>query len=276
MLSVYKYLDYRLWAQHQAQLWKKSAAHRTLQVLADRVGVQPPYLTNFLKQKVHLSADQLFRLCKVFGLEEDEQGYVFLLMERERSGLEDRRQALKAQIERIRKQKLQSEAHLKAKKVEVSVQTQAGLFLKPEVYVIYFFLGIEKYAKDLSRIASALNLSMAQIDSTVKELVEMGYLEVKRGRLIKTSQHFHLSKESPLCGPHQNLLRYQCLHHQQKLAADDKYNFTVTFTADPQTRESIQQEFLKFLEGVEAQVKAAPSEEVYQMNFDLFAWSATG
>lgn len=273
MTSVYKYLEYRKWAKDAARMWKKASPGRTLNTLAKRVGVQAPYFSNFLKEKVHLHQDQLFALCTTFALSPEEREYVSLLMEFERSGNPERQAFLKLQINEFRKRKLRSESHLKAQKLNLPSELQANLFLKPELYLIYFFLSIPAYAKQIDQIAEALRLEISQVELAVKELIELGYLELKSDQLHKTNRHFHLPKDSPLCDPHQTLLRFKSLTHQQSLPPDKRYNFAVTFTADNDTRERIHRQFLDFLTEIESWVNEAPSDEVFQMNFDLFNWS---
>ncbi len=59
---------------------------------------------------------------------------------------------------------------------------------------------------------------------------------------------------------------------EKGLEQNDKYNFTVSFTANEEAKEKIRLEFLKMLNFIEKAVTQAPSEKLYQMNFDLFKW----
>lgn len=273
MISVYKYLEYRAWAKEASQLWKKAAAGRTLNLLAQKIGVQPPYFTNLLKQRVHLNSDQLYALCEALGLSGEEQDYLLLVLDYERSSHIERKKQLRLKIDQIRKSKLRSESHLKAEKIEINSESQIELFLRPELYLIYFFLSIPRYSENLALVASSLGLNLNTVESSIKELISLGYLEIRDQTLQKTKKHFHLSKDSPLCEPHQNLLRFRSLYHQQNLLPEDRYNFSVTFTATKETRERIHRHFLKFLSEIEPWVEESPSEEVFQLNLDLFNWS---
>ncbi len=273
MVNVYNFLEYRPWLKEAALVWKKSKTGRTLNALAVKAEIHPPFFSNLIKEKVHLNTDQLFNICKALGVTSEEASYAEMLLDWERSTLEERKQILKQNIDQIRKDKLSSESHLKMEKIQLTTENQASLFLKPELYIIYFFLSIPRFADDLSLVAESLQMEAERVESAVKELIGLGFIELVGTKLVKTKKHFHLPKESPLCEPHQVLLKYRALQHQQASATDKQYSFMVTFTADPEVRAKIHREFLSFLSRIETWVKEAPSEEVYQMNFDLFPWS---
>jgi hypothetical protein len=139
--------------------------------------------------------------------------------------------------------------------------------------LVHAFLGVEEFAADHSLIAHCLKIDSMKLHSLIQELESLGFIKKSPKGYLKTKKSIHLSKSSPLCRPQQLLMQYRSLQHQQGMSDDNRYNFAVTFTANSETRERIQQEFLKFLSSIEDLVRAAPSEEVYQMNFDLFAWS---
>ena len=273
MASVYDYSNYRKLVRDFAKARKESRKGFTLHRLAEAAQMAPPYLTSVLKERAHFSQDQLYAAGKALGFGDDEMQYVQLLLEWERSAFSERKEKLRAQIERIRKLKLKSEAHIGATRVEAAESEVVRYYMNPELQLIHSFLGVAKFAKNVELIAKSLNMDVATVESLVKELKDLGYVVEGKKGLEKTKRRIHLPKESPLCKPQQLLMRYRALQHQQVLPESEKYNFAVLFTADEATRERIQREFLKFLSSIESWVKEAPSESVYQMHFDLFGWS---
>jgi uncharacterized protein (TIGR02147 family) len=273
MNSIYDYQDYRPLLREQATRWKREHAGWTLQRIAEKASIQAPYLTNVLKERAHLSADQLHSLGQVFQWEPDELDYCALLLERERSALPKRKEALKRKIEAVRKGKLESKANLKKDVIESTPEEFTRFFLNPFYFLMNVFLGIPRFAKDPSRIAHCLNVHPARVNTWMKDLVKMKFVEGGPAGYKVVRRNFHLPRESPLCEPHQQLMQQASHQHLQSLPDDRKYSFTVTFSADPAAREKIQREFLKFLQAVEPVVKDAPAEEIYGMRFDLFQWS---
>jgi uncharacterized protein (TIGR02147 family) len=273
LANVYEYLSYRKWMKDQASEWKKRSPSHTLARLSELAQVQAPYLTNVLKERVHLNADQFFAVANVFALNADEFQYGQTLLEWERSSHPKRKEVLQSKLDEIKKRKLKTETHLQAKTVNATADELTRFYLNPELQLIHAFFGVEKYAKNIDLIARSLNLDLVQVEALVKELIDLGFLKSTSSGFEKTKKSIHLSKTSPLCRPQQLLMHHRSLQQLQMLPESERYNFAVLFTADPETRETIHREFLKFLSTIEETVRKAPSEEVYQMHFDLFPWS---
>jgi uncharacterized protein (TIGR02147 family) len=273
-MSVFSYLDYRESLRDTALLWKKQAAGRSLQRLAESSGLHTPHLSNVTKGKAHLSQDQLYGICKALSLSEAEHTYLSLLLEWERSGIASRKIFLKNSIDEIRKEKFKSENHLKAKKIKEDQKKYDRIYLNPELYLTYFFLGVERYRSNPEFILKSLNISREVLTAYINELIEMRLIVKDGGKILIGDQHFHLSQESDLCEPHQTLMHYLSVHHMSKLAKDDKYGFNVTFSANKNTKDAIHELFLDFIKKSEALVRDTENDdEVYQFNFQLFPWS---
>jgi len=273
MTSVFEYLNYRALLREQANRWKREHTGWTLHRIAEKAAIQAPYLTNVLKERAHLSADQLHALSQVFQWDQDELDYANLLQEWERSGLAPRRALLKQKIERVRKQKLETKSNLQKELIESTPEEFTRFFLNPFYFLLNVFMGIPRFSKDPSRIAACLNVHPSRVNTWLKDLVRMKFLEPEKNGYKRIRSNFHLPRESPLCEPHQQLMLQLSHQHLQSLPEDRKYSFTVSFSADAATRETIQREFLKFLKVIEPAVKNAPPEEIYGMRFDLFQWS---
>lgn len=273
MSSNFEYLAYRPLLRDQALRWKKEHSGWSLQRIAEKAQIQAPYLTNVLKQRAHLSPDQLHALAQVFEWEQDELDYATLLLDWERSGSSQRRELLKKRIEKVRLDKLESKAHLKKSSIDAPSEDLTRFYLNPFYFLMNVFLGIPRFAKDPSRIASCLNVHPSRVSGWLKDLTRMKFIEAGKAGYRVIRRESHLPRESPLCEPHQQLIQQATQQHLQSLPEDKKYSFTVTFSADPAAREKIQREFLAFLKNIEGTVKEAPAEEIYGMRFDLFQWT---
>jgi len=273
MSSHFEHLSYRPLLREQAARWKEEHSGWTLQRIASKCGIQAPYLTNVLKERAHLSPDQLYALARLFQWEDDEQEYAALLLEWERSGNPQRKTRLRGKIEALRRARLESKANLKKEVIETNPEELTRFFLNPFYFLLNAFLGIPRYARAPERIAACLNVHPSRVQGWLRDLVKMKLVETGPEGYRKLRRNFHLPKESPLCEPHQELMAQLSGQHLRGLPDDQRYCFTVTFSADPATRDKVQREFLKFLQAVEPVVKEAPAEELYGMRFDLFQWS---
>jgi uncharacterized protein (TIGR02147 family) len=272
-MNHFNYQAYRILLRDQAAAWKEAHKGYTLQRIAELAKIQAPYLTNALKERAHLNQDQIFALGQIFEWETELHRYCTLLMEWERSGNPARKKLLKEEIDRIRKEKLSSQAHLKKQVMETPESELNQFFLNPFYSLIHAFMGVERFSREPMAVARKLGIEGRQFRRWLGELVEMKFLDREGDAYRKLKKNFHLPKDSPLCAPHLQLFGLATAQHLLRIPEEEKYNFSVTFSADAAARENIQREYLLFLKKVEAIVKEAPSEEIFGLRFDLFRWS---
>lgn len=273
-MNVFAERDYRKVLTGCLREKKRIDASMNFSRMAEAIRVQRSYLSNVLGGRAQLSADQLFLASRFLGLGPVETRYLLLLLEHERTGVEDRRAELEAEILRIQAHQLESARHLRAKKVEVSAENLAAYYLDPLNAIVHFALTIERYRKQPSRLAEDLGVKSERIERAVSVLEKGGIIAPrKHGRSIELRvEHVHLPPESPLYSAFRNQLKQMSAARLQN-RDDEDYSFWVTFSADKKMLKRIRAEFLALLERIEPQVRAAPSRDVYQMNFDLFGWT---
>ena len=94
-------------------------------------------------------------------------------------------------------------------------------------------------------------------------------------KLVKLANRrkLHLSTSSPICRPHQELLRQFINAHLQKKHDPNNYNLAISFSADEKCIKSIQAKFLQYLKEVDILIDKAEAKNIYQVCFDLFSWT---
>lgn len=272
-MTIYNSWNYRAILAEQSRILKGQRPGFTLQRLAQKTNLQAPYLTNVLKERAHLSHDQAYVVANEMGFSPEERDHLLLLIEWERSGLKQRQTELKTKIEAQRREKLKSKAVLQKENLEPTSSDETRFFLNPYYTILNAFMAVERLSQSPSEIAQALHVSPIQIELWLKDLEQMGFLNRTKTGYQKLKRNFHLSKESPLCQPHQNLMSQISARHMQSLPESEKFNFNLIFSADEDTRDQIQAEYLKFLKAIEGLVKKAPSQNIFGLSFDLFRWS---
>jgi hypothetical protein len=245
----------------------------TLKKLAERIPVQYTYLSRTLgSADKHLSEDHLFIICNQLELPTEETEYLLLLRAHDTTFHPARRKHLLAKLEHLRT----------AKKLRASLQEFNSQNLSKEIdylfdplcIIVHASLGIEEYRQNPHRLCSLLGFSRERLRETLRKLRDLDFIELdEAGNVKKTkSRHIHYSSKHPLMRAHQNMLRNLSLHHLSKTEEEHKHNFMVTFSAEPETFQSIKDLFQKFLEEVEKKVVTAKCQNTFQMNFDLFKW----
>jgi uncharacterized protein (TIGR02147 family) len=276
LLNLYQIWEYRLIIKDLVAQAKKEKAGWTQNKIASLAGIQSSFFTNVLKEKAHLSLDQLEALGAALKWDHPTTDYLGLLLEWERSANPKRRERLSARIKIIQKEQQRKTTPLKKEMVTHKIEEETKFFLSPKHFLVNSFLGIPKYAQSPSLIGKCLPITSGAIEGIIRDLIKIGAVARGAKGLEKIRRNFHLPSDSPLCEPHQALMQNYTDLHLRSLPETEKSSFRITFSSDPDTKKAIYLEFQKFLKAVEPLVKAAPAEELYGLAFDLFLWSHEG
>lgn len=272
-MSIYSHLDYRSLLSERISQAKSRTTSLTMSRLAERTGIQPSYLTHVLKGRADFSPDQLYAISEHLHFSREEREYVLLLLEYERSSHVARKAELKAQIDLTRERSLATEEHIKAKKVNELGPEEVEYYLDPLCQLVHVHLNFEEFAREPLRLAKRLAISESHLEEILGRLQSAGYIEPEgRGyRVVRRNRH--LPKTSPLCQPHQVLMRYKSIDQIQRIPEKERVAFSVTFSSTQEDKQAIHHAFLEFVKKAESIVQSSRREHVYQINFDLFPWS---
>lgn len=272
MVIIYRHWNYIEALEDLFQERKNRVGKWTLARMGEEIGIQPSYITNVLKGRAHLQPDQLYTIAEHLGLKANEREYLLLLLDYNRSTNPNRKADLKDKLFQFQKKYLKSDLHISAKTVDVE-ERFSEYYLNPICPIIHVFLNFDQYAKQPEKIAQQLGIAKNLLGDAIAVLEKLKYIEKTSKGYKVLIKNRHLPKDSPLCEPHQTLMRYKSIDQMQRIPKDDKYSFSVTLSCTPQDKNLIHQEFLNFLKKSEHIVKNSKREEIYQINFDLFPWS---
>lgn len=104
-MRIYAYQSYRTFIRDAIEGAKRVNTGMNYSQLAKAVGVQKSYLSQVLAGKCHLNSDQLFKAAKCLGLDLEESEFLILLLEQEKTTIEERRLFLNARREFFAKNK---------------------------------------------------------------------------------------------------------------------------------------------------------------------------
>ena len=274
-MSVFRYNDYRDAIAAKIENSKKTSEKLNYTELADAMRVQKTYVTRVFKKDAHFSSDQLFLASDYLKLSEDESQYLMLLLEYGRSALSVRKKIMQKQINDIQILHRDTRKHLKAEMVNpLGLNDYNRYYLDPLVPLAHTFLSVPAFAKNTKLVSTKLGVSEKRMKSIVKTLEDLKIIELDSGsgayRIIR--DHMQLVADSPLNLPYQIFQRTNAIQKIQSQNLEDRFTFSVAFSADEKTKNEIHEAFLKFLRKAESSVKSSTPSEVYQMNFDLFGW----
>lgn len=272
-MNLYTSKNYREGIHFLIEREKARGAEVNFSRLSEAIRVQRPYFSKVMNGQADFNADQLYLLCHFFELAEEETDFLHLLLEYDRAAIKEKRDYLKSKIEKIQNKHLEIKKHMDSEEINPSSALYTQYYLNHYMQVVHMALLIKKY-QNLEKLAHALSVSPEFIQDIVKRLEELGLVEYKNNRFHVTSRKIHLPKESPLLRPHQGVVRLQSMQRVQQKGMDPtQYAFSATFSGDEEIRQQIQQEFLKFIKTLQKYLAQGGTEEVYQLNFDLFSWT---
>jgi hypothetical protein len=253
--------------------FQKSLGHKvTYQKLAEIMRIQKSYLSKVMAKGASLSKDQLYLFSQHINLSSSEMDYLFLLLDIERCGIEELKNKLVNKAQLISLSNTQSDAYLNKDKAELDTAKMNEYYLNAENQLVHLALSISRYQQDIEGLKKDLKLSSSQFTKIIILLERLDLIQVNEDDVTLKKSNLHLAPDSPYFESWKNQFTLKAFEWNKTLEEKDKYNFTVSFTANDETKEKIRLEFLKILKSVEKDVSNAPSKNLYQMSFDLFKW----
>ncbi|MCC7403406.1 MAG: TIGR02147 family protein [Bdellovibrionales bacterium] len=274
-MSVFRFLDYRDAISEIISESKSGLRPFSFSGLADAAQVQKPYVTRVFKKEAHFNSDQLFLIADYLGLNQEEADYLMILLEFGRSSLSSRKKSIRKTIHDLQAKHLDTRKHLAAEMVDTATRDEhLAYYLDPMAPLVHAFLSVPRYAREPKLIGARLGLSEKRLAAVIEILTSLKIIKSsgpnKGVQIIR--DHMQLVSNSPATLPYQIFQRTNAIHQIQTQSLQDRFIFSVAFSADENTKTEIHEAFLKFLRKAEALVKASQPTEIYQMNFDLFGW----
>lgn len=273
-MSIYSYLSYK--KAIKEELFKKKIRYPdlTFEKMASHCRIQKTYLSKVLNREGDLNQDQLYMSCDYLKLKKPEQDFVFLLHAHNTSIHVSRKKEILSEIENIQKKQMKSEAHIETKANSINFVDYQKYYLDPYLQIIHMFLTISKFQNESALIAKSLTeLSKETIDEKIKQLEEMQLIVWNNNKWKAIESNLHLTSDAPIYKVYRKLLRMKSLEKLDSSNLQDNYSFSVIFSTNEKVRSEIQKRFLEFLKEIQKIVQSEKESDVYQLNFDLFAWS---
>lgn len=275
-MSVYNHSDYREILKNLVKTRREFEPRFGFHKLADAAKIQKPYMSKVMSKAANLSTDQLYRISLFLNLNEEEQYYVNLCLELERSGIAERRTMLKMKIESIAAQYRDSTKHISAKVLDTDsgISSMSEYYLDPLMQLVHVGLTIPKYRKNPLALAHDLHITGPQMHTIISTLEKCNLIERKNDQFMQKEITVHLPKTSPLYKTWRNQVKLASMQKLNSLPIDNKtYSFSTVFSSTETTRKNIHTKFLDFLKECEKDVRTGEPKHLYQMSFDLFCWA---
>jgi len=269
----YELLSYRKLIKEVVEEKKKQGIEISFQKIAEKMRVQKSYLSKVINNQADLSGDQLYLLSKILAFSEDEKYFINLLWEYERTALSERKNEIFDKIKIVQEKKKEISSNINANQLKTETFFEQEYYLDPYLQLVHIFFSIEEFQKTPGKIKKILNLSSERFREIINKLVMLKIIsKEKNGHYKNRITGLHLPKNSPFFSSWLRSVRLNSLAQNLTSSQNDNYNFSVIFSADHKTQETINKEFLIFISKMQSLVKEAESKHVYQVNFDFLKW----
>ena len=251
---------------------KGTSSHVSFQDIAENVRMPKSYISKVMNGKADFNPDQLYLVCKYLCLDTITHSYLELLLDYSRCSLQIRKHELIRNIQDFQEQHLTTENHINADENPLSTQDLMIYYLDPMHQVVHVSLDLPHIGRDYLKLIDLLGLEESRLREIVTNLESMRLISLHNGKVSLVQKSIHLPKTSPIYRPWLSQLKLLSLERLDKTPVDDKYSFSVLFSASDDVRKSIKSKFLDFLSSIEKEVKDSDPQHSLQMSFELFKW----
>lgn len=238
--------------------------------VAKKMRIQRSYLSNVLNGRGSLTQDQAYLFSRAVGLSASEEHYLSLLLELDRSVVEERKREIIELLKAINLPKDSSGNRMKSAGVNVSEEAVAKYYSDPHYPICHMYLCIDEYANDPWSLAAKVGLSRDKLSEIFEVLEQCRVIE--RGTMgIKMLQdNVFLAREKPFAKTHALLFRLKAVDAFNHGKDPEGYFFTASFAATEALRLKLKEAWLRMLQEISGEIVDCEATDVYHLNLDLF------
>lgn len=231
-------------------------------------GCTHSYLSQVLNGKPDLTPDQAWALSEHLLLSKEEADYFFLLVLRGRAVSQRLKNGLDAKIKNLKSDQLQvTKTALKSTDTQIDSSIRDRYYATWSTGAIHILTANTEH-QTVENISKRLNLTTAEIESTLKWLLENSLVKQNGLRYIHTGQSVHLPIEATIHNQI-NHLNWR-LRGIQASTKKDNIHYTSVFSISLKDWDNLRSDLITFIENQRRKVQSSGSEEAFVFCCDLF------
>lgn len=264
-VSIFEFTDYKEYIEaHVKDLgspwgyWGK---------LAQAIDCQPAYLSRCLKDKTHLTMDQILAMAREWSLSQRETEYLVDMLEMARAGRHENQNYFSEKLKRLRTENENLKNVVKRDSLE-KVQDQA-LYYSSWLWMAIHFATSIRELQTAERLSKRFHLPPAQVSAILEKLLSLGLVIKKGDQWQFHSGEFHLEKKSPLIAAHHQNWRTLSVADAQNPESDGLH-YSAVYTLSKKDFLRLKSEMLKWIDSSNKIVGKSDEEEIIAFTMDLF------
>ncbi len=258
-MTIFGFNEYREFLKKTAE----DGPRGIITTLAQAAGCQRSYLSQALSSKVHLTADQLFGISIFLKLDDQEQEYLLLLLEKEKAINHLYLKKINQKLEKLKKSSQRLSKKISPKKETKINDTYYSAWYYSAIHIATSIPTL-KTEKDFAKL---LNLSVKITTQVLKDLKSWGLILNKDGWEYNYDHQIHLNDESLLNRLNHGNWRNFVL--SRPILPEQNINYSSVFTVSRKDYYELRKSLLKFLDGQREFISNSKSEELVMFNCDL-------
>ncbi len=263
-LSVFEYLDYRVWLSDLVKLNQETYGFKS--TLADYLQCQKSFLSTILSQKVHMTLDHAANLASRMGFSADECEYLIELVTLNKSAQKPLRDFCQTRLKQIKERTEDLAKRFSLKNFE---NEKASVYYSHWTFCAVHICMMSSGFQSIPEISRRLKLPEDFIIEVAEQLVDLGLLEKKGAIYAVQPEDLHVGKDSPFRKQHSLNWRLRAVEssippHRENI------HYTGVSLLSQKDFEKIRQVLFSALDEVRKTISDSPSEEIYCLNLDWF------
>jgi len=264
-MDLFKTSDYREYLRYQIQTHESGWGLVTK--MAKAAGCQRSHLSRVVNASSNLTSDQAFGLCRFWKFDPLRSEYFLKLVELARAATKEYRQRLETELFTLRKRNEHLADRLATERANLG-EREAIYYGAWYLSAIHIIVSIPEF-RTTSAIARRLELPSELVESSLKQLSEMGLVKLRSGKWESISGSIHLPLASPLLNVHHSNWKQRALLASQTGRADSVH-YSIVQSVSRADYENIKEHFLTAIDKYRGLADPSAPEELVGLNIDFF------
>lgn len=267
-LNISDFTDYRDYLKAYISALPKQGRGFSAQ-LAKAISVSPVIISQVLGGTRSFSMEQALATTRELGLSSIEEEYFLEMVQVDRAGSKQLEDYHLTKLNKLREQLSEIRSRVSQKK-ELDDKAKAFYYANWYMVAIRLLVNNQNFSSPES-ISKKLQLPLDKVNTALMFLQEHDLIEKTSEAYSWKGTSTHIPSDSPLVNRHHQNWRIQAIKRmEQGKPKESEVFFTAPSIIDKDTAIKIRKMILNLIEESQSVSGAAPSEEIFCMNLDLF------
>jgi uncharacterized protein (TIGR02147 family) len=266
MTNIFEFRNYRDYIQALC-----NSQRGYLTVLADAAGCAKSYLSSCLKEKCHLTLDHIYGIAEYLQMNDQEEEYFFLLLEKDKCSTLKLRKKLETKLKELSREAFRLKNQQSSSLIVQDNNHSSGLgqYYSVSTYIaIHSLTAIDRY-QTLDKMAERLLLPKAVVQYYLDELIKMDLVKKDGVRYKWNTFSIHLADDSAWITTHHSNWRVSAMQNLQK-RDHTALHYSLVQSISEADFEVLKKKMSQFIKEFAKVATPSASEESYNFNIDFY------